>query len=128
MPGTLALQERYSSLTDPIPDLRVAVAAAVAWADRVVVLNGSARRTQASPGPFDERAIPFDDAVYAALAAPDADAIRSIDQAMATDLWAATAAASDLAEALAGRAWHVAVDFNDAPTGVAWWVIRYEEI
>ena len=128
MPGTLALQERYASLTDPIPDLRAAVAASREWAERVVVLNGSARRTQTSPGPFDERAVPFDEALFAALTGPDVAAIRAIDQALAATLWATVGSAPDLAEVLADREWQVRVDYNDAPTGVAWWVIRYEEI
>lgn len=126
MPGTLALEERYASLTDPIPELRAAVTAAREWADRVVVLNGSARRTQTSPGPFDERAVPFDDELLAALTGPDPDAIRSIDTTVAQELWAAVDSAPELAEALADRAWQVCVDYADAPTGVAWWVIRYE--
>lgn len=128
MPGTLALQERYASVTDPIPGLRAAVAAASDWADRVVVLNGSARRTQTSPGPFDERAVPFDAALFATLTGPDVAALSAIDQALATELWATVGSAPDLADSLADRSWQVSVDYDDAPTGVAWWVIRYETI
>lgn len=127
VPGTLALQERYASLTDPIPDLRAAVDAATRWADRVVVLNGSARRTQTSPGPFDERAVPFDIDLLAALTGPDVMALRTIDLDLAADLWATVGSAADLADALADRSWRVVVDYDEAPTGVAWWVIRYEE-
>lgn len=127
VPGTLALQERYASLTDPIPDLRAAVDAATRWADRVVVLNGSARRTQTSPGPFDERAVPFDIDLLAALTGPDVTALRTIDLGLAADLWATVGSAADLADALADRSWRVVVDYDEAPTGVAWWVIRYEE-
>ncbi|BBH17050.1 hypothetical protein Back2_13370 [Nocardioides baekrokdamisoli] len=125
MPGTLALQERYASLTDPIPELRAAVTAAREWADRVFVINGSARRTQASPGPFDERAVPFDEALFTALTGPDVARIRSTDQRLATELWATVGSAPDLADALASKPWQVSVDYHDAPTGVAWWVIRY---
>ena len=127
MPGTLALQERYASLADPITDLRAAVAAASDWADRVVVLNGSARRTETSPGPFDERAVPFDIDLLAALTGPDIDAIRATDPELAAELWATVDAAPALADALADRLWRVSVDYDAAPTGVAWWVIRYEE-
>jgi hypothetical protein len=123
----LALQERYASLTDPIPDLRAAVDTATRWADRVFVLNGSARRTQTSPGPFDERAVPFDITLLAALSGPDVDALRSIDPVLAAELWATVASAPDLADSLAGHRWRVVVDYDEAPTGVAWWVIRYEE-
>jgi len=127
VPGTLALQERYASLTDPIPDLRAAVSAATTWADRVIVLNGSARRTQASPGPFDERAVPFDIDLLNALTGPDVDALRSVDQPLAAELWATVGSAVELADVLKGSRWHVSVDYDEAPTGVAWWVIRYEE-
>ena len=125
MPGTLALQERYASLVDPIPDLRAAVAAATAWADRVVVLNGSARRTQASPGPYDPRAVAFDAALFAALTEPSPAALRAVDQTLASDLWAMTEAAGDLADLLSEGSWTVSVDYDSAPTGVAWWVLRY---
>ena len=37
----------------------------------LVVANGTARRNDTAPGYVDERAIPFDDAVLAALSAPD---------------------------------------------------------
>lgn len=132
VPGTLALQQRYASLTDPIPDLRAAVDAATAWADRVFVINGSARRTQASPGPFDERAVPFDDALFTALVGADDCALHELDldagREVARELWATTDALGELATALEPSSpdWTVTVDYNDAPTGVAWWVIRYE--
>ena len=126
VPGTLALQEKYASLTDPIPDLRAAVEAAHEWADQVFVINGSARRTQASPGPFDERAVPFDHSLFNARTGPDVPALRAVDQELAEHLWATTHATTALAEALGTAAWKVTVDFDDAPTGVAWWVVRYE--
>jgi hypothetical protein len=132
VPGTLALQERYASLTDPIPELRAAVAAATEWADQVFVINGSARRTQASPGPFDERAVPFDDRLFEALSSADDCALADLGldegQALARDLWATTDAVAELARALVPGSpdWSVTVDYEGAPTGVAWWVIRYE--
>lgn len=129
MPGTLALQERYRSLNDPVAELRAAAEAVTAWADHVVVLNGSARRTRSSPGPYDARAIDFDSELFAALTTPDLIALQGLDQALATELWATTDTVADLAAALAdgGSAdWTVTVDYDDAPTGVAWWVIRYE--
>lgn len=128
MPGTLALEERYASLTDPIPDLRAAVTAARAWADQVFVINGSARRTQASPGPFDERAVPFDDALFQALRSADADALVGLDQGLARVMWATTTATSELGDALRDRSWEVSVAYDAAPTGVAWWVLRYQEV
>lgn len=129
VPGVLALRPEYASLVDPVPALRAAVEAATAWADEIVQANGSARRTHASPGPYDDRAVPFDDALYGALTAADHAALRAVDQSLAKDLWAETGALPRLADALesgpAGE-WTVSVDYDDAPYGVAWWVVRYE--
>jgi hypothetical protein len=131
VPGVLALRPEYASLVDPVPDLREAVAAVRAWAGeeaRVITLNGSARRTQASPGPFDERAVPFDTAMAAALLAADAAALRAVDASLAGELWASVEELPALADLLEGASWRVGVDYDDAPYGVAWWVLRYEEV
>lgn len=129
VPGVLALEPRYASLVDPVPELRAAVTAARAWAgpDGVVVtLNGSARRTTESPGPFDERAVPFDDHLLAALVACDLDTLRAVDVDLAADLWASLDELPTLVDLLAGGGWSVSVEYDDAPYGVAWWVLRYE--
>lgn len=130
VPGVLALEPRYASLVDPVPQLRAAVAAAREWAGPagvVVTLNGSARRTTESPGPYDERAVPFDDHLLAALVACDLDVLRAVDPGLAVDLWASTEQLPALVDLLAGRTWTVSVDYDDAPYGVAWWVLRYTE-
>lgn len=130
VPGVLALEERYASVVDPVADLRAAVAAAREWAGpegAVVTLNGSARRTTESPGPYDERAVPFDDHLLAALVACDLDSLRAVDTDVAADLWASVEQLPALVELLAGRTWAVSVDYDDAPYGVAWWVLRYSE-
>ena len=118
VPGVLALEPRYASLVDPVADLRAAVAAAREWADEVVVLNGSARRTTTSPGPFD-------DALFAALAAADVDALRAVDVGLAGEVWASVEQLPALVAALDGWEWDVSVDYDEAPYGVAWWVLRY---
>ena len=91
----------------------------------LVVANGSARRTDASPGPYDERALGFDEALGKALKGADPAALAGIDQELARELWAATAALPGLAGLLTGTE-SVSVDYEDAPFGVAYWVVRYE--
>jgi hypothetical protein len=126
VPDVLALRPEYASLVDPVAELRAAVQAALGDADHVVRLNGSARRTTASPGPFDERAVPFDEALFAALTGPDVAALRSLDVRLAAELWADVAAVGELADLLSGNQWDVQIKYDDAPYGVAWWVITYE--
>ena len=128
VPGVLALEQRYASLTDPVADLRAAVSAARAWADATVTLNGSARRTTESPGPYDERAVPFDDHLLAALVACDLDALRVVDRDLAAELWASVEQLPALVTMLEGHTWAVSVDYDEAPYGVAWWVLRYERV
>jgi len=183
VPGALALLPRYAGQVDPLPELRAACLAAVAWlgeapeilgdpqgvrvgeslvesvgldtpslvprdgystndsavgrvasaSERIetpgsaylVVANGSARRTQASPGPYDERAVGFDAALGRALKDADAAALAAIDQDLARELWAATTVLPELAGLLT-RSESVTVDYDDAPFGVSYWVVRYE--
>jgi hypothetical protein len=91
----------------------------------LVVGNGSARRTETSPGPFDPRAVGFDDALGAALRGPDLAALRSVDAPLAEELWAATGCFGELANTLAG-ARLVDVGYDDAPYGVQYWVMRWQ--
>jgi hypothetical protein len=91
----------------------------------LVVANGSARRTDASPGPYDERAFGFDEALGKALKDVDPAALARIDQGLARELWAATSALPGLARLLTGTE-SVSVDYEAAPFGVAYWVVRYE--
>jgi hypothetical protein len=166
VPGVLALLPEYSSLTDPVADLRAACLEAVAWlgpdvhvvadpqGERVaaallqaaaalhagagagaggepahlVVANGTARRSAASPGPYDDRAPGFDDALAQALGVegePDPEALRAIDQDLARELWAATTALPRLADLVDG-ARRVGTDFAGAPSGVHYWVMRWQ--
>ncbi len=162
VPSTLALLPAYSSIEDPVAELRAAVAAAVAWAQEtgpvvgvagspagqqvvdllvgdpadavpglLVAAGGSAMRTEKAPGAFDERAEAFDAAVGKALAAGDLAALESIDLALATELWAGDDALvlAALGRRLARsgtRVVDVQVDFDDAPYGVQYWVVRWE--
>lgn len=127
VPGVLALKPEYASIEDPVPELRAAVEAATAWLGdgRLVRANGSAMRTEKAPGHFDERAAGFDAALGEALRSGDLDALRSLDEALAAELWA------DVEELVAfaaetGAVTSVEIDYDDAPYGVQYWVVRYE--
>jgi hypothetical protein len=156
VPGVLALLPEYASATDPITELRSACLAAVGWlgtgvevvADEsgakiaralldasppagsasrsvLVVANGSACRTEKAPGYLDPRAEIFDADLGRALAEPDSKALREVDDRLAKELWASTAALPDLAD-LVEDAETVAVDYDAAPYGVQYWVMRWE--
>jgi hypothetical protein len=72
----------------------------------LIVGDGAATHTEKAPGYLDERAGPFDDAVAAALAAADPEALAALDPALAADLWAVGRAPWQvLAGATRGRAW-----------------------
>jgi hypothetical protein len=93
----------------------------------LVVANGSATRTEKAPGHFDERAAGFDAAIGKALADGDAAALADIDLDLADELWALPDA--DLLRTLADRVatvTDVQVDYDDAPYGVQYWVVRWQ--
>ena len=90
----------------------------------LVVANGSAKRTERAPGHLDPRAEDFDARLGEALRWADTAALRSLDQDLATELWAATTTLPRLADLLEG-ARTVGVDLDDAPYGVQYWVARW---
>jgi len=112
------------------PEKCLRLGAGLAAADpaaRTAVLavgDGSARRSPAAPGHFDERAGPFDLAVEQALRDGDMAAIAKIDPALAADLMATGRAAWQvLAGALDGGPAPVGeVLYADAPLGVGYFV------
>ena len=155
VPSTLALLPEYSSVEDPIAELRAAVDAALGWlledgpaavrgatasAKRIgsellgdyrgsgpgllVVANGSATRTEKAPGHLDERAAGFDAQIGAALRSGDLTSLGGLDLDLAAELWAPDAAA------LAGLGGFSVsssqVDYDDAPYGVQYWVVRWQ--
>jgi len=87
----------------------------------IVVGNGSARRTEKAPGHLDDRAHAFDEAVGRALRDGDAEALATIDHALARDLWADTGHLPRLA----GLGPAAKVDYDDDPFGVQYWVARF---
>jgi hypothetical protein len=92
----------------------------------LVVANGSARRNDTAPGYVDERAVPFDDAVLAALRAPDPSALAAIDTVVARDLLVGHPEGLVALGGLLAHARTVAVDHVSDPFGVAYWVVRWE--
>ena len=93
----------------------------------LVVANGSATRTEKAPGHFDPRAAAFDDALGEALAAGDREGLAGIDTTLAEELWAMPDA--DVLRKLGGRVrpvTDVQVDYDDAPYGVQYWVVRWQ--
>ncbi|WP_017935575.1 hypothetical protein [Nocardioides sp. Iso805N] len=108
-----------------LADRQRSTASASAGRDVLVVANGSACRTEKAPGFLDGRAEAFDTALGAALREPSPAALLEVDDALATELWADVAALPELAELLGG-ARTAAVDYDDTPYGVQYWVIRWQ--
>src|SRR5262245_60038234 len=150
VPGVLALLPEYAGIEDPVAQLRAAATAAVGWLGRevtvladaqgarvaghlldttprtggepsyLVVGNGSAKRTEKAPGHFDERAEKFDRALGEGLRVGR----PAVDLPLARELWASTDAIVELEELdcdLGGAQ----VDYDDAPYGVQYWVMRW---
>jgi hypothetical protein len=92
----------------------------------LVVANGSARRNDTAPGYVDERAVPFDDSVEAALRAPDPEALSRLDVRLARELLVGNPEGLTRLGELLRHARTVAVDFADDPYGVAYWVVCWE--
>jgi hypothetical protein len=91
----------------------------------LVMGDGSARRDVSAPGYLDERAVPFDVAVAAALGAADTAALTAIDPELSDDLlvtgrpaWQALAGAADAAD----RRWCAELRYDAAPFGVGYLV------
>jgi hypothetical protein len=153
VPGVLALLPEYAGLVDPVAELRAACLEAVAWlgagptvladlqGERVarhlvdvvsagsttpgsylVVGNGSACRTEKAPGYLDPRAAAFDDALRAGLVSGD---LTGLDVGLGHDLLASLDGIGRLCGVLAPGA-RVSVDYDDAPFGVQYWVMRWE--
>jgi hypothetical protein len=89
----------------------------------LVVGDGSARRSPAAPGHYDERAAPFDLGVEHAFRDGDMAALAALDAALARDLMATGRAAWQvLAGALGERRPAGEILYADAPFGVGYLV------
>ncbi len=91
----------------------------------LVVANGSARRNDTAPGYLDERAVPFDAAVEAALRAPDPTALADLDADLAAALLVGNPAGLVRLGTLLRRAGPPMVDYAGDPYGVQYWVMRW---
>ncbi|MBQ1082982.1 MULTISPECIES: class III extradiol dioxygenase subunit B-like domain-containing protein [unclassified Nocardiopsis] len=98
-------------------------------ADRVALLvmgDGSARRTEHSPGYVDERAVPHDDAVAEALGKADTARLAGLDPELALELMVAGRPAWQV---LAGAAGEAALTGDllayEAPYGVGYFVATW---
>jgi hypothetical protein len=90
----------------------------------LVVGDGSARRTPAAPGYFDERAEAFDASAETAVRAGDMAALAALDAGLAAELMATGRAAWQVLAGAAGleRRAPGEVLYSDAPFGVSYLV------
>jgi hypothetical protein len=91
----------------------------------LVVANGSARRTDTAPGYVDDRAVPFDTALEAALREPDPGALEGLDVDLAAALLVGNPAGLVRLGTLLRRAGPPMVDYAGDPYGVQYWVMRW---
>ena len=91
----------------------------------LVVANGSARRDDTAPGYVDERAVPFDAAVEAALRAADAAALEGLDVDLAAALLVGNPGGLVRLGTLLRRAGPPMMDYAGDPYGVQYWVMRW---
>ncbi|MBX6383258.1 MAG: class III extradiol dioxygenase subunit B-like domain-containing protein [Microbispora sp.] len=93
----------------------------------LVMGDGSARRTEKAPGYVHPRAVPYDEALAAALASGDTGHLLGLDPGEARELWAAGRAAFQV---LAGAARETPpadarLLYDGAPYGVGYFVARW---
>ncbi|SIO91157.1 class III extradiol dioxygenase subunit B-like domain-containing protein [Nocardiopsis sp. JB363] len=92
----------------------------------LVMGDGSARRTESSPGYVDARAIPYDDAVAEALAKADTAHIEELDPDTARALMVAGRPAwQALAGAAGGHPFNGETLYYEAPYGVGYHVAHW---
>ena len=154
-PAPLFLPE-YASLTDPVPELRAACLAAVAWLgdevrviaddqqalrvgetllgrpsvpgarDVLVMANGSARRSEKAPGHLDDRAAGFDERIGAMLERGDLGGLADVHREVADDLLATGFDGFGMLADEGVRVTDVVVDHAADPFGVMYWVVRWQ--
>lgn len=97
----------------------------------LVVGDGSARRGTAPPGEEDERSADFDEAVAAAFANADPQALLDIDPVLARELRVAGRGPWQVLAGVAragGGAWRGELLYSEAPRGVGYHVARWEAV
>lgn len=90
----------------------------------LVVADGTAKRTLKAPGHLDERAKPFDEALAAAVAAGDPQALLALDPGLAEELWVQGLPALRAVAGLPGP-WQAELAYADAPFGVGYLVATW---
>lgn len=152
IPGPIGLLPEYASVDDPFAEVRAACRAAVGWLGRdvtvfgdgqgkrvaetflstteredevasyLVVANGSGMRSgEWAPGYVDDRAFVFDTELGAWLRGER----DRIDLARGRELFARVDGFEQMADSLSWGA-PLAVDYDDDPWGVQYWVMRWE--
>ncbi len=117
---------RDQATPDECAQLGARIAAFPGRTALLVMGDGSARREERSPGYVDDRAVPFDEEVAAALAKGDLAALAALDPALATELSAVGRAPWQvLAGAAQGQAWHADLLYSGAPYGVGYFVATW---
>jgi hypothetical protein len=91
----------------------------------IVVGNGSAKRTEKAPGFLDERAAAFDAELGRALREGDTGALGTLDETLATELWADVESLVCLGREGLPPGCRATVDYDDDPFGVQYWVMRW---
>lgn len=93
----------------------------------LVMADGSARRTEKSPGYIHPDAVPYDEALAAALASGDTGRLLALDPARARELWAAGRAALQVlaGAAAGGPPPRAELLHEEAPYGVGYFVARW---
>jgi hypothetical protein len=94
----------------------------------VVMGDGSACRGEKAPGYDDPRALPYDEAVAAALAAADTTALRDLDPVLSAELLVAGRPAWQVlagAVEATGGTWQGELGYHEAPYGVAYLVATW---
>lgn len=95
----------------------------------LVLGDGSACRDVKAPGYHDPRAVPYDDAVAAALGTADAEALLGLDPVLSATLKVAGRAPWQVlagAVLASGGDWQGRLDYYSAPYGVAYFVATWE--
>lgn len=92
----------------------------------LVMADGSAKRSVAAPGYFDDRAERFDASIAAALAAGDTHTLSTIDEVLAADLWCGGARPLRLlGDSAKGAPVEASLRYDEAPFGVGYWVASW---
>lgn len=92
----------------------------------LVMADGTAKRADASPGSFDDRAAVYDKLIAQALADGDAPALAGLDLDLGEQLWAGGAPAlRSLGASVGPRSIDARLAYDDAPFGVGYFVAEW---